>query len=112
MALMGSWQAGHNAFYMGAMASASDTIGVAGAGLIVASPACGPGAGVCFSAGRITSTGATFVGGLWASYQALNGNMSLADVYVTSTTTAAGLAAKNPWINLAASIAQLLWDSQ
>ncbi|MFN3359715.1 MAG: hypothetical protein ACK418_27425, partial [Pseudomonas sp.] len=94
------------------VAQTIDTVGVAGAGLMVASPACGPGAGVCFSAGRITSTGATFVGGLWASYQALNDNMSLADVYVTSTTTAAGLAAKNPWINLAASIAQLLWDSQ
>jgi hypothetical protein len=60
MALMGSWQADHNAFYMGrhgvsvynqqypdcrhqdCVAQTIAAVGVAGAGLMVASPACGP----------------------------------------------------------------------
>ncbi|MCO5211235.1 MAG: hypothetical protein M9936_16200 [Caldilinea sp.] len=130
MALMGSWQADHNAFYMGrhgvsvynqqyqdcrhqdCVAQTIDTVGVAGAGLMVASPLCGPAIELCATTGGFVSLGATGVGALWTGYQAYEGKMSSADIYVTATTAAVGLTTKCPWINLAASIAQLIWDSQ
>ena len=131
MALMGSWEGYHHAQYnsdrsftsvynqrytdcrhQDCVAQTIDTVGVAGASLMVASPVCGPAVELCASVGGFVNLGATGVGALWTGYQAFKGNTSLADIYMTSTTTATGIAAKNPWINLAASIAQLLWDSQ
>ena len=131
MALIGSWEGYHHAQYNSDRSFTSvynqrytdcrhqdcvtqtiDTVGVAGASLMVASPVCGPAVELCASVGGFVNLGATGVGALWTGYQAFKGNTSLADIYMTSTTTATGIAAKNPWINLAASIAQLLWDSQ
>ena len=130
MALMGSWQADHNAFYMGrhgvsvynqhyqdcrhqdCVAQTIDTVGVAGAGLMVASPLCGPGVGVCFGVGRSVGFVSTGAGVGWALIQAFNGNLSAQDIYMTSLTTATGVATKSPWLNLVANIAQWLWDSQ
>jgi hypothetical protein len=131
MAQMGSWEGYHHAQYFSdrsltsvynqrytdcrhqdCVAQTIDTIGVAGAGLMVASPACGPAVELCASVGGFVNLGATGIGALWTGYQAFKGNTSLSDIYVSSTTTAIGIAAQNPWINLAASIAQLLWDSQ
>lgn len=79
---------------------------------MVASPLCGPGAGVCFGVGHFVSSSATGAGVLWAGYQAFNGNLSPEDIYMTSTTTAVGIATDNPWLDLATNVAQWLWDSQ
>ncbi|WP_298981366.1 RHS repeat-associated core domain-containing protein [Caldilinea sp.] len=131
MAQMGSWEGYHHAQYFSdrsltsiynqrytdcrhqdCVAQTIDTIGVAGAGLIVASPACGSAVGICFGVGRGASTLATGAGVFWAGIQAFNGNLSREDMYMTSLTTAVQVSTKNPWLNLAASLAQLLWDSR
>ena len=130
MALMGSRQADHNAFYMGrhgvsvynqqyqdcrhqdCVAQTIDAVGVAGSGLTVASPVCGPGAGVCSAVGIGISSGATIGGTGWALFQAFNGKLTSEDIYMTSVTTAIGIATENPWLDLAANVAQWIWDSQ
>jgi hypothetical protein len=131
MAQMGSWEGYHHAQYFSdrsltsiynqrytdcrhqdCVAQTIDTIGVAGAGLMVASPACGSAVGICFGVGRGASTLATGAGVFWAGIQAFNGNLSGEDMYMTSLTTAVQASTKNPWLNLAASLAQLLWDSR
>ena len=129
-ALMGSWLPGHNAFYTGpygvsvhnqqypdcrhhdCVAQAIDAAGVAGSGVMVASPLCGPAIEVCSAIGGGVSAGATVAGVFWAGVQAFNGNLSPEDIYMTSVTTAVGIATDNPWLDLATNVAQWLWDSQ
>jgi RHS repeat-associated protein len=128
-ALMGSWLPGHNAFYKGpygvsvhdqqyqdcrhedcVVAPTIDAVGMVGAGMVLGAPVCGPAAPGCAAVGAQIGTIATGAGIAWAFYQTATGDMTPEDVAVTGVTTIVGVVAKDPLVDLAANLAQFLWD--
>ena len=93
------------------VAVAIDGVGMVGAGLQIASPACMEFAFVCNGGGRALSVFSTGAGVIWMGWNAWQGNATTADIAATVTTTAIGVITDEPKINLAAGAAQFMWDA-
>jgi hypothetical protein len=125
MALMGSWQAGHNAFYMGRHGASvydqqypdcrhQDCVtqmldGAATASSAVAAGCAMAGIAPCAGVAGFTSLGLSTVGAGWTTWNALQEKGSALDVAVAVTTLRLGT--KSPYIGLGASVFQWAWDA-
>jgi RHS repeat-associated protein len=93
------------------VAVAINAVGVTGASLTLASPACGPFMPECAVAGRLIGNGATIVGLGWTIVQGTSGNVSNADALTVGFTSGVSLTTQDPRVGLVASVGQFLWDT-
>ena len=87
-----------------------DAVGIIGAGVQVASPACMQFAPACAAGGALVSRGAAVASMSWTLYSKWKGTASWADLTVASVTITGGVATSDPRISLGLGIVQLAWD--
>ncbi len=103
-------KAGEKCDQMDCVGIASDVVGVAGAGLMVASPLCGPAALGCASAGASIGGASAVVGVLNTGYRWKNHQATTQDLVVTVITGVGGVGTTSKVGAAAYAGVQLYWD--